>query len=141
MDASGYNGGAQALTRKNANKPRRLQISNYAKPGHESCHNRVYWRCQPYYAFGLGAASYTRGRRFSRPRDMAAYERWVRQYVVDGGGCPGAQLPEESQVRRRWLSYALRLLARVHVTRACMRAVSLTRLSRHARRRSGCWTC
>lgn len=34
-----------------------LQISNYAKPGHRSRHNQVYWNCQQYYAFGLGAAS------------------------------------------------------------------------------------
>lgn len=75
-----------------------LQISNYAQLGHRSRHNQVYWHCQPYYAFGLGAASYTRGRRFTRPRAMQDYERWVQEYVASGPGCPAAQLPVESQV-------------------------------------------
>jgi coproporphyrinogen III oxidase-like Fe-S oxidoreductase len=75
-----------------------LQISNYAKPGHRSRHNQVYWKCQPYYAFGLGAASYTRGRRFSRPRGMQEYEKWVQRFVQSGGGCPAAELPVESKV-------------------------------------------
>lgn len=75
-----------------------LQISNYAKPGHRSRHNQVYWHCQPYYAFGLGAASYTRGRLFTRPRVMQEYEQWVQGYVASGAGCPALQLPQESQV-------------------------------------------
>jgi oxygen-independent coproporphyrinogen-3 oxidase len=44
---------------------------------HRSAHNQCYWRGVPYLAFGLGAASYVRGVRYSRPRDMRAYERWV----------------------------------------------------------------
>jgi oxygen-independent coproporphyrinogen-3 oxidase len=75
-----------------------VQISNYAKPGHRSRHNQVYWKCQPYYAFGLGAASYTRGRRFSRPRGMQEYESWVQHYAQSGAGCPAAELPAESKV-------------------------------------------
>lgn len=73
------------------------EISNYAKPGHRSKHNQVYWQCQPYYAFGLGAASYTRGRRFSRPRGMQEYEAWVKRFVQGGAGCPAAELPVESK--------------------------------------------
>ncbi|KAF6249263.1 hypothetical protein COO60DRAFT_985055 [Scenedesmus sp. NREL 46B-D3] len=73
------------------------EISNYAKPGHRSRHNQVYWKCQPYYAFGLGAASYTQGRRFSRPRGMHEYESWVQRFVQSGGGCPAAALPAESK--------------------------------------------
>jgi hypothetical protein len=79
-----------------------MQISNYAQPGHRSRHNQVYWKCQPYYAFGLGAASYTRGRRFTRPKKMQAYQQWVAEYVQSGGGCPAAHLPAESQVRAAW---------------------------------------
>ena len=49
------------------------EVSNYALPGHRCRHNEVYWRNEPYHAFGLGAASYLDHRRFSRPRQMAAY--------------------------------------------------------------------
>eukprot|EP00775_Hariotina_reticulata_P012675 gene12675-12802_t len=73
------------------------EISNYAQPGHRSRHNQVYWRCEPYYAFGLGAASYTRGRRFTRPRKMEAYQKWVSEYVQSGSGCPAAHVLAESQ--------------------------------------------
>lgn len=60
---------------------------------------QVYWSSsQPYYAFGLGAASYTRGRRFTRPRGMREYEAWVGQHVAAGSGDPAAQLPLETQV-------------------------------------------
>ena len=49
------------------------EVSNYALPRHRCRHNEVYWRNEPYHAFGLGAASYLHHRRFSRPRQMAAY--------------------------------------------------------------------
>jgi hypothetical protein len=75
-----------------------LQISNYAKPGHRSRHNQVYWHCKSYYAFGLGAASYAQGRRFTRPRVMREYEEWVQGFVASGAGCPAANLPPESKV-------------------------------------------
>lgn len=34
------------------------EVSNYALPGHRCRHNMVYWEGLPYYAFGMGAASY-----------------------------------------------------------------------------------
>lgn len=77
-------------------------MSNYAKPGHRSAHNQVYWAGRPYHAFGLGAASYLEGRRFSRPAKMRAYYDWVDQLEREGGGggaLPGGHLPRESQVR------------------------------------------
>ena len=49
------------------------EVSNYALPGQRCRHNEVYWRNEPYYAFGLGAASNLQRRRFTRPRKMAAY--------------------------------------------------------------------
>jgi putative oxygen-independent coproporphyrinogen III oxidase len=53
------------------------EISNYAQPGFASKHNQVYWRNQSYYAFGMGAASYLQGQRFTRPRYTQAYFDWV----------------------------------------------------------------
>ncbi|MBF2078607.1 MAG: coproporphyrinogen III oxidase [Synechococcales cyanobacterium T60_A2020_003] len=54
------------------------EISNYAKPGYPCQHNRVYWENRPYYGFGLGAASFIHGHRFTRPRKRQAYEEWVQ---------------------------------------------------------------
>ncbi|MDF5728724.1 MAG: radical SAM family heme chaperone HemW [Rhizonema sp. PD38] len=53
------------------------EISNYAQPGHQCRHNRVYWENRPYYGFGMGAASYVEGKRFTRPRKKAEYYQWV----------------------------------------------------------------
>lgn len=43
------------------------EVSNYARPGHRCRHNCVYWDGAPYHAFGVGAASFLRGRRLTRP--------------------------------------------------------------------------
>jgi oxygen-independent coproporphyrinogen-3 oxidase len=53
------------------------EISNYAQPGHQCRHNRVYWENRPYYGFGMGAASYLQGKRFTRPRKTQEYYQWV----------------------------------------------------------------
>jgi putative oxygen-independent coproporphyrinogen III oxidase len=54
------------------------EISNYALEGHQCQHNRVYWENRPYYGFGMGAASYTQGKRFTRPRQTQEYYQWVK---------------------------------------------------------------
>ena len=53
------------------------EISNYAQPGYQCRHNRVYWENKPYYGFGMGAASYVAGKRFSRPRTRREYYAWL----------------------------------------------------------------
>lgn len=55
------------------------EISNYAQPGYQCRHNRVYWENRPYYAFGMGAASYVNGIRYTRPRTRAEYYAWVER--------------------------------------------------------------
>ncbi|AFY36293.1 radical SAM family heme chaperone HemW [Calothrix sp. PCC 7507] len=54
------------------------EISNYAQSGHQCQHNRVYWENRPYYGFGMGAASYVEGKRFTRPRKTQEYYQWVK---------------------------------------------------------------
>jgi len=51
----------------------RYEISNYAAPGQESLHNKVYWRYEPYAAFGAGACSFTGTERRTNTVDVAAY--------------------------------------------------------------------
>jgi len=53
------------------------EISNYAKPGHSSRHNRVYWSGADWWGFGMGATSCQRGTRQARPRQRDAYAAWV----------------------------------------------------------------
>lgn len=72
------------------------EISNYALPGHQCRHNRVYWENRPYYGFGMGATSYVQGQRFTRPRKTKEYYQWVQDLIAANGGldCPQT-LPDE----------------------------------------------
>ncbi|MBD2094138.1 coproporphyrinogen III oxidase [Trichocoleus sp. FACHB-591] len=54
------------------------EVSNYAQPGFQCRHNCVYWKNQPFYGFGMGAASYLQGQRFTRPRKTREYYEWVK---------------------------------------------------------------
>jgi oxygen-independent coproporphyrinogen-3 oxidase len=58
------------------------EVSNYAKPGFQCRHNRVYWQNQPYYGFGMGAASFFDGKRFTRPRTRREYYAWVEAGAI-----------------------------------------------------------
>jgi len=53
----------------------RYEISNYALPGKECRHNQSYWNRTEYIGFGLGAASFFGGCRFSNERELAQYIR------------------------------------------------------------------
>lgn len=52
---------------------RRYEISNYAKKGFESRHNSGYWTGHPYLGFGIGAASFYAGCRWSHTGSMTSY--------------------------------------------------------------------
>lgn len=71
------------------------EISNYALPGYQCHHNRVYWENRPFYGFGMGAASYVQGHRFTRPRTRQKYYSWVEKLIQADGvlNCP--QIPTE----------------------------------------------
>ncbi len=56
----------------------RYEISNFARPGHESRHNLRYWRDLPYAGFGPSAASYVDGMRWTNPRRFSDYEAAAR---------------------------------------------------------------
>ena len=49
------------------------EISNYAKSGYESIHNKNYWLNGNYYGFGLGAVSYLDNYRISNTKNMTKY--------------------------------------------------------------------
>ncbi|RUS48754.1 oxygen-independent coproporphyrinogen III oxidase [Cohnella sp. AR92] len=49
------------------------EISNFAKPGHESRHNSTYWHNEPYYGLGAGAHGYALGTRHMNIKGVQAY--------------------------------------------------------------------
>ncbi|HEY9803688.1 MAG TPA: radical SAM family heme chaperone HemW [Leptolyngbyaceae cyanobacterium] len=87
-----YQMGQQVLT---AAGYQHYEISNYAKPGHQCQHNRVYWENRPYYGFGMGAASYVGGKRFTRPRKTKEYYQWVQELIANEGVIDWEVTPKE----------------------------------------------
>ena len=55
----------------------RYEISNYSIPGHQSRHNRVYWKGQGWWSFGQGSTSSPWGKKLKRPRISKEYKEWV----------------------------------------------------------------
>lgn len=84
------------------------EVSNYALAGYECLHNQVYWENRPYYGFGMGAASYVGGKRFTRPRKTREYYAWVERLKANGGAIDCAETPA-SEVMLESLMLGLRL--------------------------------
>ncbi|MBQ7758579.1 radical SAM family heme chaperone HemW [Anaerotignum sp.] len=49
------------------------EISNFAKKGKQSRHNRIYWQAEEYLGMGLGSHSYMEGERFHNIYDLQEY--------------------------------------------------------------------
>lgn len=78
------------------------EVSNFARPGHASAHNRVYWEGRPWIGLGPGAHSFLPPRRWWNTRDWAAYRTRVEAAGTarDGEERIGE---EESRLERAWL--------------------------------------
>ncbi len=61
------------------------EISNYALPGYECVHNLAYWTNSPYLGFGLSAASYAEGVRWTNVCDWEAYFEGAAQGTIPSG--------------------------------------------------------
>jgi len=64
------------------------EVSNYAKNGRRSRHNQQYWKCAPFWGFGLGAASFLCGERYTRPNSLSEYLAFVNQVEMSARGLP-----------------------------------------------------
>ena len=72
------------------------EISNFALPEHDCRHNQVYWRNEPYLGFGISAASFMDGERWSNTPSTRDY----RERVAAGLSAaePGERLEGRSAV-------------------------------------------
>jgi oxygen-independent coproporphyrinogen-3 oxidase len=80
----------------------RYEVSNFARPGHQSQHNRSYWRNQPYMGIGPGAHGYQHNG-----------DRWYNQSGLEAylaTADPTEQLESPSSMQRAtdWLLTAMR---------------------------------
>ena len=79
------------------------EVSNYAKAGCRSRHKQKYWSCEPVHGFGMAAASYIDGIRFTRPASLQAYENYVdalstRTSITSEGSLPDTFIGSDSTV-------------------------------------------
>ncbi len=58
---------------------KQYEISNFAKPGHESRHNITYWRNEDYYGLGAGAHGYAKRRRHINIKGVNPYVEACKQ--------------------------------------------------------------
>ena len=72
---------SQAIDRLEAAGYAQYEISNFARPGYASRHNRKYWRGRAYWGVGMAAHSHFDNRRAWNVRALTAYIRRVE----DGG--------------------------------------------------------
>jgi len=59
------------------------EVSNYARPGHRSAHNQVYWRAEEYLGFGPGACGFLGEVRYA---NVKAVDRWAA--MIAAGDAP-----------------------------------------------------
>lgn len=69
----------EALDRLEAAGYCHYEISNFAKPGYECRHNRLYWENAPYLGLGPGAWSYLDGERYGNLRSLGGYLKRLRE--------------------------------------------------------------
>lgn len=89
-----------------ANGFKRYEISNFAKSGYECEHNKVYWRYQNYYAFGLGACSFWENSRKTNTFSFESYLTAKKQKTLIP--CTEEQL-KPSELRGEYIFMNLRL--------------------------------
>ncbi|NPA80835.1 MAG: hypothetical protein GXO29_07305, partial [Thermotogae bacterium] len=58
---------------------RRYELSNFALPGYESLHNRIYWRREWYKGFGPSASSFIKESRL-RYTNVPSISRYIREF-------------------------------------------------------------
>jgi len=88
------------------------EISNFARPGHESRHNLVYWANDAYFGFGVGAARYVRGVRSVNTRDLPAYLRRIESDESATG--PSEELSPEQRARETAVLMLRRIKTGIH---------------------------
>ncbi|HEV3475437.1 MAG TPA: radical SAM family heme chaperone HemW [Actinomycetota bacterium] len=84
---------------------RHYEVSNWARPGHESVHNLGYWEGRPYLGLGAGAHSHRDGRRWWNVRPP---QRYIELATEAGTSVAGEEVLGAEDVRLERLMLGLR---------------------------------
>lgn len=87
------------------------ELSNWARPGHHSRHNLVYWTDGDYLAIGAGAHGYLGGERYENVAHPRAYIDAIEQRApTPYPGRESSYRPDAATAMADWFSLRLRLL-------------------------------
>jgi oxygen-independent coproporphyrinogen-3 oxidase len=87
---------------------RQYELSNWAKPGHESRHNAVYWTGGDYLGLGAGAHGYVDGGRYE---NVAHPREYIAAAHARGRPVAHAYTPDRGTAMFDWVTLHLRLIA------------------------------
>ncbi len=80
------------------------EVSNFARSGHKSRHNRKYWRRVPYLGLGPGAHSFLHPTRWWNPPCLETWLQRLRQGEQPAEGRESLT-PEQDLLERLWLGF------------------------------------
>ena len=86
----------------------RYEVSNFARLGEESLHNRNYWFRGEYLGLGPGAHGFIGDRRMAAPSRYLAWKRWVESGALESGMEVDLLGKKERIEEKIWLSLRTR---------------------------------
>lgn len=89
------------------------EVSNFAKPGYECIHNKVYWNNDSYYGFGAGATSYLSGTRAIR---AANPEDFIREIDAGRDAVESSEQLKGKALAAETITQGMRMLSGVDVS-------------------------
>lgn len=93
------------------------EVSNYAKNGAESRHNRIYWRGGDYLGIGPGAhGRLTQGDRRLATETLLAPLGWLKQVETSGGGESARTVLSDKEWALEYLMMGLRMSEGISLT-------------------------
>jgi oxygen-independent coproporphyrinogen-3 oxidase len=110
---------------------RQYEVSNFARPGAESRHNRNYWRGRPWLGLGPGAHGYWGRQRYANHRDLAS---WHADIAVGRLPVAGTDPLDPAARRLERLILGLRTTGGVELDRLPAQGLDIER-----GRREGLW--
>ncbi|EHJ06840.1 radical SAM family heme chaperone HemW [Staphylococcus simiae] len=94
------------MSRMNASSFHQYEISNFAKDGFESEHNKVYWLNEEYYGFGAGASGYVNGERYTNINPVNHYIKAIKN---DGKAILTSNVPTLNEKMEEEMFLGLRM--------------------------------
>lgn len=97
-----YSQGMQQLPAAGLNQ---YELSNFARPGFECRHNQTYWRAEPYFGFGPGAAGFDGRQRHLNHRSVTT---WIRRVLNGESGIMESETLDADLAAREAVMLGLR---------------------------------